>query len=104
MKGEARRTHVREVIAKSKSELERSAGRDLAIREKGTEALEGWIKERWRQAVHAGSNRPTDPDPVSDHLASCYRDIRYSKGRIVAGEQAFADMGRGTHPLLHWQD
>jgi hypothetical protein len=105
MKGiEARKKYVREIIVSAELDLERQTTRYIALHEKGMEVLDDWIKERWRQAVHTGSNKPTDPDPVSEHLAYCYRDIRYGKGRIVAGEQAFADMERSALPLLFWND
>jgi hypothetical protein len=41
---------------------------------------------------------------VSEQLASCYREIRYTKGRLIAGEQVLDLMERQTLPLLHWQD
>jgi hypothetical protein len=104
MKGEARKRYVRTLMESARDDLVRQTTRYLALHEKGMEALDEWIRERWRQACHTGSNKPETPDPVSEHLAYCYRDIRYGKGRIVAGEQAFADMERSALPLLFWKD
>jgi hypothetical protein len=67
-------------------------------------ALEGYIRESWRQRVHCGSVKPGEPDPVSEHLAYAYRGIAQARGRIKACEQALDAMERGQLPLLHWKD
>lgn len=105
MKGEeARKRYVREIVESCRRDLERQTARYLALREKGMEALEDWIRERWRQAVHTCSNKPTEPDPVSEHLAYCYRDIRHGKGKIESADRLFASLERAKLPLFHRED
>jgi hypothetical protein len=104
MKLGARRTYLREIIKSSDGDIDRQTKRYLLLHENGMEALEPWSVERWQRAVHACSVKPDEPDPVSQHLAFCYRDIRYSRGRIKAAERALDGMDRESNPLLHWND
>jgi hypothetical protein len=102
--GKRRVKYIHEILDNTRKGLDRQCARYREIHEKGMEAIDDWIAEHWRQRVHTGSVKSTDFDPVSTQLASCYREIRYSKGRIVACEQALADLERDRFPLLHWQD
>jgi hypothetical protein len=83
---------------------ERATARYVALHEQGMEAIESWARESWRQRVHAGSVRPTDPDPVSEQLAYAYRGISYARGKLTAAEQALDSMGMSGMPLFRKRD
>src|SRR5262249_21798884 len=104
MKGEGQKKYIREMVKASAEDLERQLARYQAIHEKGMEAIEPFIVENWRQRCHSCSVKPGEPDPVSQQLASCYRSIRYSRGRIKAGDVALNGLERDSMPLLFWKD
>lgn len=103
LKSEGRRKYVRIVMEEAGKDLVRQTARYLAVHDKGMDGIEPFLVENWRQRVHCGSVKPGEPDPVSQQLASCYRSIRYSKGRIKAGDEALNGIERDSQPLFHWK-